>query len=326
MKTLTGLLACAVLSSAQSAELPLPRDGWVSWEVAATENAPAWCCWGAGQTGHAPPATCRLDRREGFGIGGGHRDATTDSVKVYAHLAAGKVDRLQVLAASCPVETSTPIKTLASVAGDDSARWLVDRVRQDGAERRSTGEDALAALAMHRGEVARDALLNFARNDKHVETRKSAIFWLAMLRGAEGAEITSAVMFKDENAEVRKHAAFAMAQTRSARAEADLIRQGNTDKVGDVRAQAWFWLAQTGAPGAEQAIAAALRKDADEHVREQAIFALSQLPEDRSTPALVAAAEDRSLPRELRKRAVFWLAQSESVSAQAYLEKVLARN
>jgi HEAT repeat protein len=326
MKTLAGLLACLFVTSAHSAELELPRDGWVSWEVAATENAPAWCCWGSGQTGHAPPTTCRLDHREGFGIGGGHRDATTDTVKVYAHLAAGKVERLQVLAASCPVETRTPVQALAAVAADDSARWLIDRIRQDGAARRSIGEDALAALAMHRGELAGDALSNFARNDTHEDTRKSAIFWLAVLRGAEGADITSSMMFNDASAEVRKHAAFAMAQTRSPRAAPDLIRQGNTDKVGDVRAQAWFWLAQTGAAEAERAIAAALRKDADDHVREQAIFALSQLPEDRSTRALVAAAEDRSLSREQRKRAVFWLAQSESVSAQAYLEKVLAHS
>jgi hypothetical protein len=34
-------------------------------------------------------------------------------------------------------------------------------------------------------------------------------------------------------------------------------------------------------------------------------------------------AEDRSLSREQRKRAVFWLTQSESEAAQAYLERVL---
>ena len=33
-----------------------------------------------------------------------------------------------------------------------------------------------------------------------------------------------------------------------------------------------------------------------------------------------------SLSREQRKRAIFWLSQSESDAAQAYLEKVLARN
>ena len=126
--------------------------------------------------------------------------------------------------------------------------------------------------------------------------------------------------------EVRKHAAFAIAQTKSPRAAADLIRQGNTDKVGEVRAQAWFWLAQTGAAEAEQAIGAALRKDPDDEVREQAIFALSQLPDDRGVKALIAAAQDSSLSREQRKRAVFWLSQSGSDAAQAYLEKVLARN
>jgi len=132
-------------------------------------------------------------------------------------------------------------------------------------------------------------------------------------------------MFDDKDAEVRQHAAFAMAQTKSPRVAPDLIRQGNTDKVGEVRAQAWFWLAQTGAAEAEQAISQALRKDADEHVREQAVFALSRLPDERAARALISTAEDQSLSREQRKRAVFWLAQAESGPAQAYLEKVLAR-
>jgi HEAT repeat protein len=151
------------------------------------------------------------------------------------------------------------------------------------------------------------------------------VFWLALMRGEEGVEVARALMFDDQDAEVRKHAAFAMSRTQSPQATPELIRQGNTDEVGDVRAQAWFWLAQTEAAGAEQAITAALRKDPDDSVREHAVFALSLLPGGRSSKALIAAAEDQSLSRELRKRAVFWLSQSESEEAQAYLEKVLAR-
>jgi HEAT repeat protein len=325
-RSLMLLAPLALLAPAHSAEPKLPRDGWVSWQVPAVENAPAWCCWGNGRTGNLPAITCPLDRADGFGVG--DRDSTTDMVKVYARSAGGKIDRLQVLAASCPVETNAPVQELGGVEADDSARWLVAQARQEstnGLKRRSIGEQALAALAMHAGAVARDSLAAFAR-DTRAEMRKSAVFWLAMLRGEEGAEITSAMMFNDQEAEVRKHAAFAMAQTRSSRAATDLIRQGNTDKVGDVRAQAWFWLAQSEAAAAETAIAAALRKDSDEHVREQAVFALSQLPDERATRALIATAEDQSLPREQRKRAVFWLSHSESDSAQAYLEKVLARN
>ena len=76
---------------------------------------------------------------------------------------------------------------------------------------------------------------------------------------------------------------------------------------------------------AEGAIAAALRRETDGGVREQAIFALSQLPDERATRALIRVAEDKSLPREERKRAVFWLSQSDSSAAQSYLEEVLAK-
>jgi hypothetical protein len=232
------------------------------------------------------------------------------------------------LSAGCPVETKTPIQDLGEVAADDSARWLVGQARQEGtelAEHRPVVQHALAALALHRGNLALDALGQFSR-DPRVEMRKWSVFWLSMVRGAEGADITSSVMFNDKDDEVRKHAAFAISQTKSPRAATDLIRQGNSDKVGDVRAQAWFWLAQTGDANAEKAIGAALRKDADDEVREQAIFALSQLPGDRAVKALIEVAQDPLLPREQRKRAVFWLSQSESDAAQAYLEKVLARN
>jgi hypothetical protein len=320
------LLAQAWASSSLAAELKLPRDGWASWQVDAVEGAPDWCCFSSWKVRDASRLACKLDSRDGFNIGG--RDTTTDTMKVYARVIAGRIDRVQILSSTCPVETSTPITELG-VAMDDSVRWLTERARQDetdGATRRSIGESALAALAVHRGGPARDAMVGFARNDGRAETRKQAVFWLAMLRGAEGADITTSVMFNDQDAEVRKHAAFAITQSKSPRVAAELVRLGNTDKEGEVRAQAWFWLAQTGAPEAEQAIGAALRKDADDDVREQAIFALSQLPEERATRALIAAAEDQSLSREQRKRAVFWLSQSESNSAQAYLEKVLARN
>jgi HEAT repeat protein len=82
-------------------------------------------------------------------------------------------------------------------------------------------------------------------------------------------------------------------------------------------------LANSGAPNAEAAISAALKKDTDDDAREKAIFALSRLPDERGTHALIKVAEDKSFTNEQRKRAVFWLAQSESKEAQSYLEKVL---
>jgi len=327
LRTLAPALALLAISPAsRPADLQLPREGWVSWQVPAVDGAPAWCCFSSWRNGKGTPAACKLDGGpDGYSLGS--HDKTTDSVRVYARLAAGKVDTLQALAASCPVQTDTPIQDVANVTAEDSARWLTAQVKQSGNDavaKRPIAESALAALAMHRGDVARDALAGFTR-DSRAETRKWSVFWLAMLRGNEGADLVSPVMFNDPEPQVRKDAAFAMSQSKAPRVTADLIRLGNTDKSGEVRGQAWFGLALSEAVEAEAAIIAALKKDADDDVREQAIFALSQLPDERATRALIKVAEDRSLSRDHRKKAVFWLSQSESAEAQAYLEKVLTR-
>ena len=290
----TGALCLASLAlepKVFAAELTLPRDGWVSWQVAAVDGAPDWCCWKSSNNfrdknfREAPHTACRLDGKQDSW---GNRDnETTDQVRIYARTAGGKLDRLRVLSVTCPAEAATPIRDLGTVTENDSARWLVGLAKQK-------NEDVLTALAINRGDVARDALSDIARNDTRGETRQQAVFWLAQVRGQEGADITSSVMFNDKDPDVREHAAFALSQSETPRAEADLTRLLNTDK--------------------------------DDEVREGAVFALSQLPDERATRALIATAENRSLARELRKKAVFWLSQSESDAAQKYLEQVLTAN
>jgi hypothetical protein len=311
-------VALAFASQAPGAELPLPKEGWATWEVQAVEDSPAWCCWKGWDKGSTDDAICNLDgNHQGYGSRDNNR---TDAIRMYARFSAGKVEQVRALAASCPVESKSPIQNLGSVATDDSARWLMGLTKT---ARNDVDEHSIAALAMHRGTIAFDAVNALARGDATEETRKNAIFWLAVLRGAPGADATASAMFSDQSADVRKHAAFAITQSKSARVTADLTRLGTIDKDGDVRAQAWFWLAHTGAPNVEDAIIAASKQDTDDHVREQAIFALSQLPDDRATSALIKAAEDRSLSAEQRKRALFWLAQSDSAGAQKYLDRML---
>jgi hypothetical protein len=320
-----GFAAFALSSSGATAELTLPPDSWASWQAAAVEDAPDMCCWIGMKGDAASRSVCKLDDQRG---NLGNRDnAKTDAVRVYVRLEGGKIERLRALSASCEVETTTPIRDLGEVAADDGARWLLAQHRRAAEMKQGDSRDNLVtAIAMHRGDVAHDGLASIARAGDHAKFRQPAIFWLAKVRGVAGAEIVSELMFSDRDPDVREHAAFAITESRSPRIAQDLIRLGNTDKDGEVRGQAWFWLSQTGATESEAAIGAALRKDADDRVREKAIFALSQLPDERSTRALVAVAEDRALPNEQRKRALFWLAQSEATGAQAYLEKVLAVN
>jgi hypothetical protein len=320
------LLSFALPTHAFAAELSLPRDGWASWQVPAVDDAPDWCCFNHWNDRNAMRQPCKLDsKHDSYG---GRDGETTDSIRVYARFAGGKIDRLRALSATCPVQTDTEIQDLGAVLVDDSARWLTGLVKGSelDAERRDrVADDALAALAIHRGDIAHDSLVDIARQDTREENRKHAVFWLAHLRGRGGAEIATSIMFGDPDADIREHAAFAVSQSVSPNAARDLIRLATTDSEAKVRSHAWFSLAQTESLATEDAIDAALRKETDSGVREQAIFALSQLPDERATRALIKVAEDKSLAREERKRAVFWLSQSESSIAQTYLEEVLAK-
>jgi len=105
-----------------------------------------------------------------------------------------------------------------------------------------------------------------------------------------------------------------------------LIQQGRTDAGPDVRSQAWFLLAETGADEREAEIRHALPDDHDEDVREDAVFALSQLPEKRAIRAPVQIIEDRNMDLEIRKQALFWLAQTEPEDAFTYIDNLLGSN
>jgi HEAT repeat protein len=311
-------------ASAATQDLATPRDGWASWPVAAVANAPNWCCleW---HEKSVTPATCNLDGpQQGYSSSG--RDDTTNETRIYARFNAGKLTRLRTLAASCPVKTETAIKAMNEVSADASVAWLVGVVYAQSSSTKTEwrlASDALAALAVHRGEAALGAISAIARKNAHIENRKDALFWLGQVRGQEGAEVIAPAMFEDPDARVREHAGFSISQSRSTLAVPSLIKQGNTDRSTQVRSQAWFWLSQTKSPEAEAAINRAVRNDPDASVRTQAVFALSQLPAERALAALVSVAEDKSVARGDRKQAVFWIGQSGSDGAVKFLDRVL---
>jgi len=59
-------------------------------------------------------------------------------------------------------------------------------------------------------------------------------------------------------------------------------------------------------------------------VREQAVFALSQRPREEGVPALLRIARTHHDPM-LRRRAIFWLGQSNDPRALALFEELLTK-
>lgn len=317
------LLMAAVPFGKQAAgqAIGVQDDGWHTWQVQAVPGTPDLCCYGW-QRGDMSQRGCKLDSRSGgFGSAGAPVMAA-DKVNVYALLKGSRVSKILALSASCPVTANSDITDLGVIAADDSVAWLQPLVAND--TRDSSG--AMAAIAVHAGSAARDILVDTASLGGTRQRREGAIFWMAQVRVAETADHLKKLIYEDQDPDIREHAAFAYAQSSALDVAEVLIRQGRNDADPDVRSQAWFWLADTGADESEAEIRHALLNDADLGVREKVVFALSQLPAERAVKELVRIIEDRTINIEIREQALFWLAQTESADAFAFIDSLLGSN
>lgn len=97
------------------------------------------------------------------------------------------------------------------------------------------------------------------------------------------------------------------------------------DAVREGRKQAVFWLSQLAGDKAAEGLGTLAEDDGeDREVREQAVFALSQLPKDEGIPILLRVAKtNRS--GDVRRKALFWLGQSDDPRAVALFEEILAK-
>jgi len=69
----------------------------------------------------------------------------------------------------------------------------------------------------------------------------------------------------------------------------------------------------------------ALAGETNGELAEEAVFAISQLPGETGTQMLLELARDQQKPREVRRQALFWLANSDDDQAVAALADLLTR-
>jgi len=106
----------------------------------------------------------------------------------------------------------------------------------------------------------------------------------------------------------------------------DLLKIAKDEKVSrKVRRSAVFWLGQAAGDAATRGLTDLVADgDQDHEVRESAVFALSQRPHDEGVPALIRIAKDNKDP-DLRRKAIFWLGQSDDPRALSLFEELLTK-
>ena len=107
----------------------------------------------------------------------------------------------------------------------------------------------------------------------------------------------------------------------------DLFRIArNEDVPRATRKSAVFWIGQAAGDAVTKGLdSLAEAHDVDRDVRESAVFALSQQRNDVGVPALIAIARTNKDP-DIRKKAIFWLGQSDDPRALALFEELLTKH
>lgn len=105
-----------------------------------------------------------------------------------------------------------------------------------------------------------------------------------------------------------------------------LLSLAKNDAVAhETRRTAVFWVSQAAGEAATRGLdSLATDEREDRDIREQAVFALSQRPREEGVPALIRIAGTNKDP-EVRKKALFWLGQSEDPRALALFEEILTK-
>ena len=106
----------------------------------------------------------------------------------------------------------------------------------------------------------------------------------------------------------------------------DLFKIARSEEVPTrTKKSAVFWIGQAAGETVTKGLdSLAQGSDVDREVRESAVFALSQQRNDVGVPALISIAKNNKDP-DIRKKAIFWLGQSNDPRALALFEELLTR-
>lgn len=189
----------------------------------------------------------------------------------------------------------------------------------------SLQEKALFAMSQHESPNARRALRRYAeRSDLTPELQGKAIFWLGQSDDPADQAYLVALYPKITDVGTKERILFSVGQSDAAGAAkflGDIAR--NTREPMELRKKALFWMGQRNeTTGAD--IGALYGTFADREIKEQLIFSLSQMKGKAAVDKLVDIAR-REPDKELRKKAIFWLSQTDDPRVVEILTELLEK-
>jgi HEAT repeat protein len=195
----------------------------------------------------------------------------------------------------------------------DKALPILKRVlarRDEGSE--CLRRKAIFIVSQHEGAETERILLEAARSDPDQEVREQAVFWLSQVDSPTAVAALDSILRGASDPVLQEKAIFALSQQDSPKARQALrdfaLRGGVSDEL---REKAIFWIGQGDDPDRLGFLKTLYGSLKSETLKDKILFSISQIDGRESSQWLLSVAGDVNENIELRKKALFWVGQSD---------------
>jgi len=184
---------------------------------------------------------------------------------------------------------------------------------------------ALFALSQHEGSKAAELVRSYAeRDDVPEDLQKQAIFYIGQRESADNAAYLRSLYGRVKSSSTKERVLFSISQMHGEEPGRWLLEIASDDKEPlELRKRALFWAGQRSSSDLTTFTGLYDRMSSRE-MKEQLIFVYSQRHEAAAVDKLLEVAQ-KEPDRELRKKAIFWLSQSNDPRVAKFLEDILNR-
>jgi hypothetical protein len=185
-------------------------------------------------------------------------------------------------------------------------------------------DKAIFALSQHESSRARTALRDFAlRPGVSEDLRSKAIFWIGQSDDPENLAFLKTLYGQLKGAESRERILFSVSQIEGRESQRWLLQvAGDVNESVELRKKAIFWVGQSDLPLSE--LFSLYERMPNREMKEQLIFVYSQRDEKAAVDKMLQIAKTET-DRELRKKAIFWLSQSDDPRVAEFLATLLEK-
>lgn len=215
----------------------------------------------------------------------------------------------------CDDEDEIQVSALNALLSMDAARAVP--ILKKVLARRDPGSvclrrKAVFMISQHESGDTEETLLNAARTDPDQEVREQAVWWLSQVDSPRATAALDSILRSSTDPALQDKAIFALSQQDSPQARKALrdfaLKTGVSEEL---REKAIFWIGQGDDPDRLEFLKSLYSQLRSESARDKILFSVSQIDGRESQRWLLTVAGNVNEGVELRKKALFWVGQSD---------------